>query len=87
MTYYELNEFESALSLVDSYKHFLKYDKTLSKSEKKRAEDFINILQKMILYKTDPDYRDKVNFEIEISEELHSKNWIEEKVLQLNKIG
>lgn len=87
MTYYDLNEFESALSLVDSYKHFLKYDKTLSKSEKKRAEDFINILQKMILYKTDPDYRDKVNFEIEISEELHSKNWIEEKILQLKKIG
>jgi len=87
MTYYELNEFESALSLVDSYKHFLKYDKTLSKSEKKRTEDFIIILQKMILYKTDPDYRDKVNFEIEISEELHSNNWIEEKILQLKKIG
>lgn len=84
-TYYELCEFDSALSLIDSYNHFLKYDKTLSISEKERAKKFINILNKLILFKTDPKSKNKLKFNIDkkMSDDLLLDAWIKEKILKL----
>ena len=83
MTYYELYEFESALSLIDSYKHFLKTDNTLSKKEKTRSIDFINIVHKLILFrsKSKPGTRFSINKKMLVG--LPLKNWVEEKILQL----
>lgn len=83
MTYYELKEFESALSLVDSYNHFLKYDKTLSKAEKTTAKNFVNIVHKLILHRTTSRY--KYIIDVENVKDLPLKNWIEEKILQFDK--
>lgn len=83
MTYYELNEFESATSLIESYKHFLKYDKTLSKPEKKKAYDFIDILKILIKKKINSKNDQNNILEFELNEKLFYKNWVEEKILQL----
>lgn len=47
-TYYELNLIENAHSLIDSYKHFLKTDKTISVERKSAYRSFINITQKLL---------------------------------------
>ncbi|MEP7146319.1 MAG: hypothetical protein ABI792_04875, partial [bacterium] len=82
MTYYQLNEFESALSLIDTYKQFLSNDKILSSSRKKQYKKFINIVYKMILYKTSVKSINKYSIEKKL-DELPFKDWISNCLLKL----
>lgn len=84
-TYYELGLFDNALSLIDSYKHFLANDKTLSAIEKRINKNFINAVQKMIQYKTSGNRTGKYLIETEFKKEMINKEWAMEKFEQLDR--
>lgn len=48
---YELGKFETALSLIDSYKHFIKKDKSYSANMKKGYSTFLSIINDLIRLK------------------------------------
>lgn len=51
MSYYELNYTESALSMIDSYKHFITGSKNMSEVFRENHLRFINSLYALIMYK------------------------------------
>lgn len=51
MSYYELNYTEPALSMIDSYKHFVNDNKNISDVFRESHLRFINSLQSLILSK------------------------------------
>lgn len=91
MTLYELRAFENALSFIDSYKHFLKNDRTLADAEKKRHRNFINAVQKLVEFANCAD--DVIIMKIEdlMKLEHSNKEWLREKyadvTLQGNRAG
>jgi len=83
MTYFEMRAFESALSHIDTYKHFLSNDKALSPAEKKRHRNFIDIVQKLVEYIHEPDEFILMKIENIRKGEFSNKEWISEKVDEL----
>ncbi|MEO8446878.1 MAG: hypothetical protein ABI528_05250 [bacterium] len=80
MTHFELGEFENALYLIDSYKHFLANDTTFSTDNKKRHIKFVNIVHKLILHKTTPNRISSYYIDKEYDENFPYKDWINEKI-------
>ena len=85
MTFYELNMYENAISLIDTYNHFLSNDKTLSTLEKRKHKNFVNIVQKMIAYKTFSNPIIKFDIEKGLENDLPEKEWVIEKMVELEK--
>ena len=83
MTYYELNEFEPALSLIDSYKQFLSHDKILTSNRKKQYREFVNTLHKMILYKTSAISINKKLIEKKLVQ-MPFRDWLSRKLLEID---
>jgi len=84
MTHFELKEFEEALCLIDSYKHFLSNDLTFSNDYKRRHKKFINIVHKLILHKTSANKISSYYIDKEYDEDFPYKNWVNEKILQVS---
>ncbi len=84
MTYYELQLYENALQLIDSYKHFLSNDRTLSEDYKKNLRNFILVVNKMIHYRTSVKAKTKYDIKQNITRNILYKEWIDEKVLELD---
>ena len=84
-TYYELDLFDNALSLIDTYKHFLSNDKTLSADEKRINKNFINVLQKMILYRASGKKAGKYLIEQELQKDCSHKDWMLEKLSRIDR--
>ena len=85
-TFYELEMYEQAFSLVDSYKHFLSNDKILSRNEKQLNKNFLNAVHKMLLYLTSDRKTGKYNIENALRLNFPHKDWALEKFDQLDKI-
>lgn len=83
-TYYELGLFENALSLIDSYKHFLANDKTLSAVKKIRERSFVNFVNYIIRYRISKKTDYRVKLINESLRELHSEEWVKEKINELD---
>ncbi|HMQ70035.1 MAG TPA: hypothetical protein PKA90_13620 [Ignavibacteria bacterium] len=83
MIHFELEEYESALSLIDSYIHFLRNDKTFSSDYKKRNKKFIKIVNKLILHKTSPNRLTSGFIFIDYNQDYPYKEWINEKVREV----
>ncbi|MEO8447082.1 MAG: hypothetical protein ABI528_06280 [bacterium] len=84
-TYYEQQNYESAIYLIDTYKHFLTNDITLSSLEKKRNKQFVTTVQKMIEYRNYSNPLAMINVEKYLEEELPEKEWVIEKMMELEK--
>lgn len=82
-TFYELDLFDNALSLIDTYRHFLSNDKTLSAAEKRLNKNFMNIIHKMILYRSSGNRTGKYRIEYELKRDFPHKEWVIEKFRQL----
>lgn len=80
MTLFELNATVNAFSHIDSYKHFLSKDNTISESEKKRHNVFVDIVKKIIEYSDRPDDAKLMKLERLLSLEHSNKEWVSEKV-------
>ncbi len=84
MTYYELGLYEPALSLIDTYKHFLTNNDTLTDQFKKKMKNFILVIHKMILYKTSSNPMTKYLIKKNMVHDIPYKAWLEEKFLELD---
>lgn len=79
MTYYELDLFENALSLIDSYKHFLSNTIVLSDIEKNKCRNFITVVQNMIRYRTSVKPVSKNILLKNLEADMHNKVWVNER--------
>ncbi len=84
MTYYELDLYENAISLIDSYKHFLSNSTMLSDAEKRKCKNFILTVQNMIKYKISAKSASKFSIKKNLSGDMHNKVWAGEKFLMLD---
>ena len=80
MTYYELGLFENALTLIDSFIHFLRNDKTLEPCLKNSHKDFIKFVNMMIKYKTTGNKILKGKIEKHLKNNFAFKEWALEKL-------
>jgi hypothetical protein len=79
---YELEHFESVVSMIDSYKHFLKNNTLLSVTRKVMHNNFLNYVSKLVQYQFGSS---KVNIpyifnQLEKSKEVFDKGWLGEKI-------
>ena len=84
MTYYELDLYENALSLIDSYKHFLSNTIVLSDAEKRKCKNFVLAVQNMIKYKTSIKSNSKNLILENLKHDLHNKVWVTERFNMLD---
>ncbi len=85
MTYYELGLFENALSLIDTYKHFLKNNDLLSDSLIKKLKAFIMTVQKMITYRLSHKPMTKYLIKKNLVNEISNRDWVIEKCDELDE--
>lgn len=83
---YELGHFESALSVIDTYKHFLKNNVLISESRKVLHNNFVNYTNKLIQYKNGSK---KVNLsfishKIESGKNIFDRVWLMDKVNEIS---
>lgn len=96
--YYETSSFDSALSLIDSTKHFLSREKNIFENIMSRNIIFVNCVDKLIKLKlSNQDYKNNVHYvrnlgkyhqlekEIKNSNLVYEKNWLLEKIKELEK--
>lgn len=86
ITFFEMKEYESAFNQIDSFKHFLTKDKTLSPDLRKRHRNFINIMYNLILYKTSSNKFSSYQIEKHFNYDLPYCNWVKEKIIALDII-
>jgi hypothetical protein len=82
---YETQKWEEAISILDSYKHFLKNNELLNEGRQIRYKNFIELVRKMIDHMTGSK---KIDVDILLKDEkkllrTHDKEWIIEKLLEL----
>lgn len=83
--YYELEQFESAISVIDTYKHFIKNNVLVSESKRIMHNNFINYTAKLIKYRTGSN---KINISytserLQKSINTFNKEWILDKMNEL----
>ncbi|MBK6504083.1 MAG: hypothetical protein IPG02_00005 [Ignavibacteria bacterium] len=85
MNLYELHAFECAYSCVDSYRHFLKNDKTLSETQINRHRNFIGIVNRLIGYALKKDDGLLISIKPDMKRDVANRQWIEEKLGELRR--
>jgi hypothetical protein len=87
-TYYEMKEFDSLLNHIDSSKHFLKNNKSVSELYEKSYGNFFNLLTKLISLSEHADLSSipVLKKEIQSTIKLDNKKWLLEKVEELEEI-
>jgi hypothetical protein len=86
--YYEMGSFEPALSMIDSFAHFLSNNKLVSEIYKGQFMDFLKFLRILIKHKTSAGKDNKLTRaellkQAESTVQFASKGWIIEKIHQL----
>ena len=82
--YYELDDIEPLISLLDSFRAYLNRNKQLTESRKKIYINMINIVKKLSkLQSHEKEKIQKLKNEIESVNAIASKNWILEKIAEL----
>ncbi len=84
MTFYELSDFESAISLIDSFKHFIKEDRKYGEELKKGYLEFANYTNEIMRIKLGiiPNNTKLLREKIEKSNSMR-KQWLLEKIDEL----
>jgi hypothetical protein len=87
MIYYELGYYDSAFSLIDCYRHFLKRNKLVSKERKAEHLNFIAYVEKLLKRKSREHYRDAglLKDKIQNATQIVHKEWLIEKAEEMNK--
>lgn len=87
MIYYELNYIEELISMIDSYKHFLKRDKTISDQTRIQNSLFIRLVSDLVKVKLKGD-RESVDLykkELDKTDYFILKDWLLRKTEELVK--
>jgi hypothetical protein len=85
--YYEMVETERLLYSIDSAKHFLSKNKSVSESRKKSYLNFFSVLSKLISIRENGDKSAAASFtdEVKSMAELNEKAWVLEKLDELRQ--
>ncbi|MEO8665608.1 MAG: hypothetical protein ABI462_08920 [Ignavibacteria bacterium] len=85
ITYYELGWFESALNVVDSFKHLLDHDKNIQEVIKEKVRKFIRAYLILLDYnnRKDEDLKLKFNKYINETTEINSLPWLKRKAREI----
>ena len=84
LNYFELNYYDSAYSLIDSYTHLLKKDDKVETSRKERYTIFLNFCQKLLGMKSGYKEIEKEILKKDIEKNsVFMKQWLLEKVDEL----
>jgi len=83
--YYELGYYEEAISLIDSFKHFLKNNRNVSDMHKTNYTNFVHYYSKLLNMKLSDKRTDAVILKkkISVEEKLLSKSWFLEKINEM----
>jgi hypothetical protein len=81
--YYELDEIDALYSSIDSFVNFLRREKSLDNSRKKRHILFTNYLKKLINYSDNKSKLLKLKEQLVEEREIVNKNWLLEKIEEL----
>ena len=83
--YYELNYYEPALSIIDSYRHFLSRELTISELYKDYNINFVKYFSELLKIKMETTEKDagELAYEIDKSPEFANKEWLIEKIEEL----
>ena len=84
IAHFELKNYESALSLIDSYYHFLSKDKTLSIAQKKIYKNFANAVRRLIIERTSPNKSFNYTLELSLKDDFPYKEWVNEKIVEMS---
>jgi hypothetical protein len=86
MAYYELGHFESAISMIDSYKHFLAQSKDVNNILKTGCVNFLQYFSKLMKLKLKPDEHSILNLQkqLKASQGVFNKWWLLNKLEELN---
>ena len=86
--YYELEAFEPAYSMVDSFKKFIQNNKNVSPLFRKRYNSFINHYHKLLKAGSDVNTGklDDMEYELINDELVYNRNWFLEKINDLRKV-
>jgi len=86
MLFYELNDFDSLMYALDSFKHFASGNKFVSESQRQYISGFIKYVSALYKLKENPD---KIKIELlskQIqNDSLNTKNWLLDKIKELKK--
>ncbi len=87
--YYELNYFEQALSFIDSYRHFLSKNVSISPHLKERHLSFLKFTSELMRLKLKADNIQLQNIlhDLSNSNNVVHKDWIKEKIDEIGKKG
>lgn len=85
ITYYELQEEEALESFVDSYKVYIRRQKSISDKRKSKILNFLNYTKKLLRYKSKKNHvgLTKMESEIKRNKETVATEWLLEKIDQL----
>lgn len=86
---YELGHFESAISIIDTYKHFLKNNTLLSENRRVMHSHFLNFTNQLIHFRIGSQ-KTSLNFiedKIEKSKTIFDKVWLQDKIKELTDTG
>jgi flagellar biosynthesis regulator FlbT len=83
--YFELNHFEPALSIIDSYRHFLTREKSISELYRNYNVNFIKYFNELLKLKIGIKEMsaDDLLYDVNKSPEFANKDWILEKLREL----
>lgn len=88
MIYYELNAYDSALSLLDTYRHYIARDRLLPKVDKDNRMEFAKYFKEIINLKTGMNAEiNTVRKNILSVVNIVEKEWFLEKIDELNQKG
>jgi len=84
-TYYELNDMETLLQYIDSTKHFLNSNSSISEIIRIQIHTFIKYIHKIVFLRENKDQAEinALKKEIKSVEEVASKKWLLEKLDEL----
>ncbi|CAN5579450.1 hypothetical protein BH10BAC5_BH10BAC5_20310 [soil metagenome] len=86
MIYYELDYFEEAFSMLDSFRHFLANNKNVSERRGKSHEEFTNCYTDLLKCKTENSKKkpDEIKQELKtVYDSLRYKDWLYAKADEL----
>jgi hypothetical protein len=83
--YFELGYIEQSISYIDSYRHFLSKNNSLSEYFKERHLNFLKLTSDLLKLKSAPDFNilQRINKEFTNTNNIVHKDWIEEKIKEL----
>ncbi len=86
--YYELGYNEEALSLIDSFRHFISGNRSLSERKQKIQSNFVNYISELFRIRASKDKvgLNRLRKNVLNSGTITNKDWLVEKINQLNLI-